>query len=137
MAITTSLMQFSDFDLVLLFVPWAFLGALGHVAQRDFRAHLRRHHPHAYAIVYGAHANRGRHSAYNPVPWLLQLRFELSGACRTIGDRRLNVLGGRLRWLLLSAVLLYLLALGIIVETALPATVGDAQAAANVSGQRP
>ena len=109
-------MHFTDLDLILLFAPWAFCIALTHVAQRDFRAHLRRQHPAAYAIVYGAHADRERHSAYNPLSWLLQLRFELSGASRAIGDRRLDTLGRRLRRVMVSAALLYCVAIAAVLS---------------------
>lgn len=97
--------------IILVFIPWAFAVSLGHVAKQEFRAHLRRRHPRAYARFYGVHADRRRHSAFDPLAWLLQLRFELSDACHAFGDARLSQLGRRLRRRMLSAVLLYCLAL--------------------------
>lgn len=101
----------STLQIVLLFVPWAFFVSLGHVAKRDFRAHLRRRHPRAYQRVYGVHADRSRHSALDPLAWLLQLRFELSNACHGFGDAHLSQLGQRLRRHMLAAVALYFLAI--------------------------
>ncbi len=100
-------MTLSDSHLVLLFIPWACLVALGHLAKQDFRAHLRRRHPAAYHHVYGVHADRRRHCALDPLAWLLQLRFEMSNAWRAFDDRHLERLGVRLRQRMLAAVLLY------------------------------
>lgn len=101
----------SDSAILLLFAPWAFCVALAHVAKRDFRAYLRRRHPRAYHAVYGTHADRTRHSALDPLAWLLQLRFELSRAHRAFGDERLDHLAGRLRRRLGGAIALYCVAL--------------------------
>ena len=108
----------SDSAILLLFAPWAFCVALAHVAKRDFRAYLRRQHPRAYHAVYGTHADRSRHSALDPVAWLLQLRFELSPAHRAFGDHRLDRLAARLRLRLGGAVALYCVALGTVVLAA-------------------
>ena len=56
-------MALTDANLVLLFMPWACLVTLGHLAKTEFRAHLRRRHPEAYHHIYGVHADRRRHSA--------------------------------------------------------------------------
>ena len=105
-------MALSTQTLILLFIPWAFAFGLGHVAKRDFRAHLRRRHPQTYHAVYGVHADRSRHSALDPLAWLLQLRFELSDAWSASGDAQLARLGQRLRRLMLSTMMLYFLAIG-------------------------
>lgn len=105
-------MALSDTQLILTFAPWAFAVTLGHVAKQEFRAHLRRRHPAAYRSIYGAHADRRRHSALDPIAWLLQLRFEMSNAWRAFGDHRLEQLGQRLRQRMLGAVVLYFGALG-------------------------
>lgn len=105
-------MTLSTTNLILLFVPWACLASLGHVAKRDFRAHLRRRHPLAYQRIYGVHADRSRHSALDPVAWLLQLRFEMSPAWRAFGDAQLERLGERLRRRVVATVVLYFGALG-------------------------
>ena len=105
-------MALSNFNLVLLFMPWACLVALGHMAKQDFRAHLRRRHPEAYRHIYGVHADRRRHSALDPLAWLLQLRFEMSNAWRAFGDRQLERLGTRLRQRMLATVVLYFGAVG-------------------------
>ena len=117
-------MLIGDQNLILLFAPWAFGVAIAHVAKRDFRAHLRRRHPRAYAGIYGVPADRTRYSALDPRAWLLAFRFELSDACRAFGDRRLNMLGRRLRRRVLCAIVLYGVAIG--------ATVDLAQRAADV-----
>ena len=101
--------------LIVLFMPWACAVGLGHVAKQEFRAHLRRRHPRAYQRVYGAHADRRRHSALDPLVWLLQLRFELSPACHAFGDEQLHRLGRRLRRRMLGAVALYFLAIAAVV----------------------
>jgi hypothetical protein len=100
-------MTLSTANLVLLFMPWAFVVTLGHVAKQQFRAHLRRRHPDAYRHIYGVHADRQRHSAFDPLAWLLQLRFEMSSAWRGFGDSQLDRLGTRLRRRMLGAVVLY------------------------------
>ena len=100
-------MTLSNADLILLFMPWACLVTLGHFAKRDFRAHLRRRHPAIFQHIYGIHADRRRHSALDPLAWLLQLRFEMSNAWRAFGDSHLERLGIRLRQRMISAVLLY------------------------------
>jgi hypothetical protein len=105
-------MTLSTANLVLLFMPWAFAVTLGHVAKQQFRAHLRRRHPAAYQQIYGAHADRRRHSALDPLAWLLQLRFEMSSAWRSFGDTQLERLGTRLRRRMLGAVVLYFSAVG-------------------------
>ncbi|MCC6707240.1 MAG: hypothetical protein IT492_06735 [Gammaproteobacteria bacterium] len=105
-------MALSDTHLVLMFTPWALLVTLGHVAKQEFRAHLRRRHPEAYRRIYGVHADRRRHSALDPVAWLLQLRFEMSSAWRAFGDHQLERLGQRLRQRMLAAVVLYFGAVG-------------------------
>lgn len=105
-------MNMSDTQLILLFAPWAFIVTLGHVAKQEFRAHLRRRHPEAYRRVYGVHADRRRHSAVDPVAWLLQLRFEMSDAWQAFGDHQLARLGQRLRQRMLAAVVLYFGAVG-------------------------
>lgn len=105
-------MTLSTANLILLFMPWACLASLGHVAKRDFRAHLRRRHPRAYQSIYGVHADRSRHSALDPVAWLLQLRFEMSHAWRAFGDAQLDHLGERLRRRTVAAVVLYFGAIG-------------------------
>ena len=111
-------MALSTQTLILLFIPWACAFGLGHVAKRDFRAHLRRRHPQAYRAVYGVHADRGRHSALDPLAWLLQLRFELSNAWSAIGDAQLSRLGQRLRRLMLSTMMLYCVAIGCVLGAA-------------------
>lgn len=105
-------MALSTANLILLFMPWACLASLGHLAKRDFRAHLRRRHPLAYQRVYGVYADRSRHSALNPVVWLLQLRFEMSHAWRVFGDARLEYLGERLRRRTVATLVLYFGAIG-------------------------
>ncbi len=111
-------MALSTSDLILLFMPWACLVSLGHIAKRDFRAHLRRRHALVYQHVYGAHANRSRHAALDPVAWLLQLRFEMSNAWRGLQDAQLDRLGCRLRQRMLAAVLLYFGAIGWVLAAA-------------------
>ena len=105
-------MAMSDTQVILLFAPWAFAVTLGHVAKQEFRAHFRRRHPAAYQRVYGAHADRRRHSALDPVAWLLQLRFEMSNAWHAFGDQQLSRLGQRLRQRMLAAVVMYFGAVG-------------------------
>jgi hypothetical protein len=105
-------MALTDAHLILLFMPWACLVTLGHLAKRDFRAHLRRRHPTLYHQIYGVHADRSRHSACDPLAWLLQLRFEMSNAWRAFGDSQLERLGTRLRQRMLAAVVLYFGAVG-------------------------
>ena len=111
-------MTLSTSSLILLFIPWACLVSLGHVAKRDFRAHLRRRHTLVYQHVYGVHANRSRHAAMDPVVWLLQLRFEMSNAWRAFDDAQLERLGCRLRQRMLAAVLLYCGAIGWVLAAA-------------------
>lgn len=105
-------MALTDLKLLLLFMPWAFVVTLGHVAKQRFRAHLRRRHPEAYRRIYGVHADRRRHGACDPLAWLLQLRFEMSNAWRAFGDSQLEQLGTRLRQRMLGAVVLYFGAVG-------------------------
>ena len=105
-------MGLSTTNLILLFMPWACVASLGHVAKRDFRAHLRRRHPLAYQQIYGVHADRRRHSALDPVAWLLQLRFEMSDAWRAFGDAELVRLGERLRRRALATLVFYFAAIG-------------------------
>ena len=111
-------MALATSSLILLFMPWACLVSLGHVAKRDFRAHLRRRHALVYQRIYGAHADRRRHSALDPVAWLLQLRFEMSNAWQALGDAELDRLGSRLRQRMLAAVLLYFGAIGWVLAAA-------------------
>jgi hypothetical protein len=100
-------MTLNTANLVLLFMPWAFVVTLGHATKQQFRAHLRRRHPQAYQHIYGAYADRRRHSALDPIAWLLQLRFEMSSAWRGFGDSQLDRLGTRMRRRMLGAVVLY------------------------------
>ena len=111
-------MALSTSDLILLFMPWACLVSLGHVAKRDFRAHLRGRHNLVYQRVYGAYADRSRHAALDPLAWLLQLRFEMSNAWQALHDHQLERLGRRLRRRMLAALVLYCAAIGWVLAAA-------------------